>query len=492
MKIYLRGHDYRYASEQILLTMFPGERPEYPPEELEGDRTVITLSFGKYMAVAGCKLYLGGKVYKGKATVRKNALTGKLVSDRLLQRIVKLSFYRAALPAVGKKPVWGALTGIRPGKIMSNYLESGMSENAALNRFCREYDVSRERATLCLDTASAALDLKREISPKDICLYVGIPFCPSRCAYCSFVSQSVEKSMDLIPPFLEALDKEIEATAKIAYKHGLRVISVYIGGGTPTILDETQLGALLANIARRFDLTGLREYTVEAGRPETITDAKLAVLKKHGVGRISVNPQTMEDGVLNNIGRKHTSGDIISALSKVRKAGSFAVNMDLIAGLPGDTPEGFERTLEKVLGLEPENITIHTLSLKKGSSIMTRGTALPSPSEVGAMLDLAGMNLRSGGYRPYYLYRQKYMSGGFENVGWSKPGFNGVYNICIMEELTSIISMGGGASTKLVTKTGRIERLFAPKYPLEYIQKISETVSDKSEIEEFYNGLQSF
>lgn len=492
MKIYLHGHDYRYAAEQILLTMFPSERPEYPREETSENRTVITLSCGDIMATASCRLFLSGTVYRGKASVRKDALTDKLIRDRLYQRIIKLSFYRAALKAVDHKPVWGALTGIRPGKIMSSFLESGMSKKAALSRFCREYDVTRERARLCLDTSSAALNLKSGISPKDICLYIGIPFCPSRCAYCSFVSQSVEKSTDLIQPFLEALKKEISATAAVVNRLGLRVIAVYIGGGTPTILEARQLDDLLESLERAFDLSGLREYTVEAGRPETINADKLDSLKRHNVGRISVNPQTMEDAVLEAIGRGHKAGDIITALSKVRQAGDLIVNMDLIAGLPGDTVNGFSRTLDKVMSLGPENITIHTLSLKKGSAIMTQGSAIPGPSDVGAMLDLAGMKLRFAGYTPYYLYRQKFISGGFENVGWSKPGFNGIYNICIMEELTSIISMGGGASTKLITGTGRIERIFAPKYPLEYIQKIEEIVSDKSGIEEFYNELQSF
>ena len=268
---------------------------------------------------------------------------------------------------------------------------------------------------------------------------------------------------------------------------GLRIKSFYMGGGTPTTLSAAQLDELCAWLAAEFDLSSLREYTVEAGRPDTITEEKLRVLRRHGVDRLSVNPQTMDDAVLAAIGRKHTAADIISALAAVRRVGGFAVNMDLIAGLPGDTPAQFEDTLEKVLALSPENITVHTLSLKKGSRITLEGLAIPGAAEVSAMLDLAGQRLRAADYAPYYLYRQKFMSGGFENVGWAKPGCVNLYNICIMEELCSILAMGGGGSTKLIRPDqGRNLRLMAPKYPLEYIESIDRTCADKNSIGEFY------
>ncbi|MBO5557070.1 MAG: radical SAM protein, partial [Oscillospiraceae bacterium] len=235
------------------------------------------------------------------------------------------------------------------------------------------------------------------------------------------------------------------------------------------------------------DLSALREYTVEAGRPDTITEEKLRTLRRHGVDRVSVNPQTMSDRVLSVIGRRHTAADIRTALEAVRRVGGFAVNMDLIAGLPGDSPEGFSRTLDQVLALGPENVTVHTLSLKKGSRITLEGTPLPDAEAVGRMLDEAGRRLREADYTPYYLYRQKFMSGGFENVGWTRPGFENLYNICIMEELCSILAMGGGGSTKLIRPGGgRNIRLMAPKYPEEYITGIEKTCADKETIRRFY------
>lgn len=496
MKLYLIGHNYKYAAEQVLLMLFPEERPEYPDTDAPGtDGCRIALHRSRVWCTATCRLTRTGTVYTGTARVRTAELRDTLTENRLLQKIVKLAFYRAALAAGRDKPVWGALTGIRPGKLLTRRLEAGMSPQAALGDFCRAYDVDRDRAALCLDTALASRKVQQILGKRDICLYVGIPFCPTRCAYCSFVSNSVEKSMKLIAPFLEALLQELDATAEAVRRLDLRVIAIYMGGGTPTTLSAPELDMLCGRIRARFDLSALREYTVEAGRPDTITTEKLAVLRAYGVDRISVNPQTMSDHVLEVIGRRHTAADIGRALELVRAAGGFAVNMDLIAGLPADTPAGFSRTLDAVLALEPENITVHTLALKKGSRITLAVTdggdaALPAPVQAGAMLTEAMSRLRSAGYAPYYLYRQKFMSGGFENVGWTRPGFDSLYNICIMEELCSIISTGGGASTKLVDAgTGRIERIFAPKYPQEYIAGIAKTIADKQKAEDFYHAL---
>ena len=487
MRLYLKGHDYKYAVEQMLLTMFPEERPEYPEGKPAGDRLEIRLSRGPRYTTAGCSLWRDGQVFRGRAAAVLPPNAAPLEADRVRQRLVKNAIYRAALKSGVKKPAWGALTGVRPGKLLAGLLNEGLSEQQALKAFIRDYDVSPERAALCLDTSRETLKAMAALGPRDICLYVGIPFCPTRCAYCSFVSQSVEKSMKLIAPFHQALRREIAATAAQVKALGLRVVSVYMGGGTPTTLSAAQLDELCAWLAAEFDLSSLREYTVEAGRPDTITEEKLRVLRRHGVDRLSVNPQTMDDAVLAAIGRKHTAADIISALAAVRRVGGFAVNMDLIAGLPGDTPAQFEDTLEKVLALSPENITVHTLSLKKGSRITLEGLAIPGAAEVSTMLDLAGQRLRAADYAPYYLYRQKFMSGGFENVGWAKPGYVNLYNICIMEELCSILAMGGGGSTKLIRPDqGRNLRLMAPKYPLEYIESIDRTCADKNSIGEFY------
>ena len=487
MKLYFFGHDYRYAAEQILLTLFPNERPEYPGGSPEGDRMEIRLSRGAQYITATCALHRGGSVWHGRAAVKAALLDGELLTDRYCQRLIKNAVYRAALASGVQRPAWGALTGVRPGKLFCPLLNSGLSESEAVHEFIEKYDVTPERAQLCLDTSRETLSAAAGLGAKDVCLYVGIPFCPTRCAYCSFVSQSVEKSMKLIPPFLDALEKEVSATAAEVKKLGLRVISIYMGGGTPTTLSASQLDRLCTQLEQEFDLSALREYTVEAGRPDTITDDKLRVLRRHGIGRISVNPQTMSDSVLEAIGRKHTAADIVTALGKVRAVGGFDVNMDLIAGLPADSAEGFAATMEQVLALAPENITVHTLSLKKGSRITLEGAQLPTAGEVGSMLDYAGRSLRAAGYRPYYLYRQKFMSGGFENVGWAKGDTVNLYNICIMEELCSILAMGGGGSTKLIRAgDGRNIRLMAPKYPLEYINSIDKTCEDKKKISQFY------
>lgn len=489
MKLYLVGHDCRYAAEQTLLTLFPAEKPEYPDGAPRGDRCELVMRRGGDYTTCTCRLIIGGARHTGRAAIKNTSLRDEITENRLKQRIVKLAFYRAALRSGVPRPEWGSLTGVRPGKLLSAYLKSGPSERTAVSRFRREYGVSRARAALCLDAARAASAAEKSLGPRDICLYVGIPFCPTRCAYCSFVSQSVEKSMKLVPPFLEALSADIEATAAAVSAAGLRPVSLYMGGGTPTTLSAPQLDALCAKLAEAFDLSALREYTVEAGRPDTITAEKLRVLRDHGVTRISVNPQTMQDPVLEAIGRRHTAADILTALETARAVGGMDVNMDLIAGLPADTPEGFADTLEKVLALAPENITVHTLAMKRGSRLMGSGADLPSAETVGRMLDLAGSRLRQQGYAPYYLYRQKFMSGGFENVGWSLPGHTNLYNICIMEELRSIVAMGAGGSTKLVGAAGRIKRLIAPKYPLEYIGGTEKLRADKKEIEVFYNGV---
>lgn len=490
MKIILINNDYKYAAEQMLLTLFPGEKPVFAEPGEDGDRAEITLFTAYKHSSAMCRLHIGDKEYRGRASITTEFLNDDLERERRMQRIIKLAFYRAGTRALGKEPVWGALTGIRPGKLMSQLLETGLTDNSALKRFCKDFCVSQERAELCLDTAHASINCAESLEKGDICLYIGIPFCPTRCAYCSFVSQSVEKSMKLIEPFLEALYREIDETAKVTESLDLRVISVYLGGGTPTTLSEEQLDTLLGRLHEKFDLSACREITVEAGRPDTITAEKLQVLSKRGVTRISVNPQSMNDDVLNAIGRFHTAEDIENAFKLARETANFDINMDLIAGLPSDTEESFRKSLERVIALEPQNITVHTLAMKKGSAITLGDYELPSAEAVEKMLDYAKELLEDKNYAPYYLYRQKYMSGGFENVGWTKPCHDNIYNICIMEELCSIISMGGGASTKLCTGTGRIERVFAPKYPQEYIERIDKVIADKQKIIDFYKELE--
>ena len=474
------------------MTLFPGEKPEYPAESPQGRRMEIALTRSARFTTAVCRYHDGEGSFRGRAAVRNELLTDTVRTDSLCQQIIKLAIYRAVLRAGHPKPFWGALTGVRPGKLMYPLLLSGLSEREALRRFETDYDVSHGRAQLCLDAARATLRIDRRLQPRDVCLYVGIPFCPTRCAYCSFVSQSTEKSMALIPPFLEALDREIDAAAEQLRLAELRIVSLYMGGGTPTTLAAGQLERLLTKLETAFDLSGLTECTVEAGRPDTITEEKLRALRRCGTDRISVNPQTMSDTVLDAIGRRHSAADILEALRLVREVGGFAVNMDLIAGLPTDTADSFFRTMDTVLGLSPENITVHTLSIKRGARLRFGEETLPTDGEVKAMLDYANQGLRRNGYAPYYLYRQKNMSGGFENTGWTKPGNENLYNIAIMEELCSILALGAGGSTKLVRRDGgKNERFVAPKYPTEYIADIERICREKEKISRFYGSAES-
>ena len=487
MELHLIGHDYKYAAEQSLLTLFPGCKPEYPDTPGKGDRITVRCSRGDTWTTMTTVIRKDGRRGQGAARVGTHLLTDEpFVTDRHLQRLLRQSFYKAALDWGITPPEWGALTGVRPTKLMTGILRDCATDRAAAARFRDKYFTSQARADLCVRTAHYSMDAEAALPEKGVCLYVGIPFCPTRCAYCSFVSHSVEKSMKLVSPFFEALMEEIDATAAQVKALGLVPVSIYMGGGTPTTLSAAQLDRLLTKLEQCFDLSHVTENTVEAGRPDTITREKLEVLKAHGVSRISVNPQTMTDSVLDAIGRKHTAADILDAFAMVREVGGMAINMDLIAGLPTDTPESFRRTMDIVMELAPENITVHTLSLKKGARLMDEGGDIPTPASVKEMVDYAHACLYAGGYDPYYLYRQKNMSGGFENTGWSKPGYENLYNICIMEELCSIIAMGAGGSTKLVREGGKIDRIFAPKYPNEYIANISKTCSDKGKIGEFY------
>ncbi len=492
MELFFRNHDYKYAIEQIMLMLFPGERPVYPdrmPPEGLPLYAVVTLDEDSERFYALTDLFQNGVRYEGRASVFRQELTDPILSLRAQQRILKESFYRASVQLLGKKPVWGALSGVRPARLMRAVLRETPDDAHAMARFMELYDVSPGRTALCLDAAKQAAEADRQLEQRDVCLYISIPFCPTRCAYCSFVSQSVEKSMALIPPYLEALRKDLFATAAAVEEAGLRVVSVYFGGGTPTTLSPEQLGRLLELLFDEFDLSFCREVTVEAGRPDTITGEKLAVLSEFGVNRVSVNPQSMSDRVLAAIGRRHSAADVIDALALVKSAGSFTVNMDVIAGLPEDSLKDFRETVELVLRMEPENITVHTLTLKRGSRITTEGIHLPSGREVGEMLEQAEHLLRRRDYRPYYLYRQKYMSGGYENVGWTRPGKENLYNICVMEELRSVISMGAGASTKLTVGDGRLQRMLSPKYPREYMDSIHKVCADKERIVDFYRSL---
>ena len=489
MKLTFRGHDDRYAVEQSLLAFFPEERPVYEGED--GPRHAeVTLHQGAVYATGVTALTYDGKTARASARVSLAGAADEYERERLRQRALKLSFFRAARDITGATPSWGALTGIRPAKLVRTMLEEGYTPARADRELRDVYCVSPARRRLALESAQAGLRAKRDLKPNDISLYIGIPFCPTRCAYCSFVSASVEKSLALIPPYLEALTAEVEAAGRMVRETGLRVKSFYMGGGTPTTLSAGQMDALLTAVNKAFDLSGCVEYCIEAGRPDTIDREKLQVLLDHGADRISVNPQSLEPEVLRAIGRQHSPEDIEKAMTLATSMGFPHVNMDLIAGLPADTPEGFRRTLDKCLTFGADNITVHTLSLKKGSRILLEGLPIPTAEAVAEMLDYADPALRARGFAPYYLYRQKYMSGSFENVGWCISGAEGLYNIYIMEELHSILSLGAGGSTKMVdAQRNRIERVFHPKFPLEYIQRPEKLAENLESFRRFHESM---
>jgi len=490
MKLELIGHDHKYVVEQSLLALFPEERPVYERVDRAVDQrwAIITVADQEDSCSVTTELAWDGTTAPYTKTV---PLSGDdYAREGQRRRAIGLSFFGAAHAVTGMTPPWGSLTGIRPAKVATELLEQGLSEAEADKVLEETYFVTPERRRLCLDAARCSMEADKGLKKEEISLYLGIPFCPTRCSYCSFVSNSVEKTFKLIAPYLEAVHAEIDSAADMVQSLGLKVKSFYMGGGTPTTISAEQMDRLLTHLQQRFDLQGMAEVTVEAGRPDTITREKLQVLKAHGVERISVNPQTMEDHVLRAIGRRHTAEDIVKTMELVDEIGFPHVNMDLIVGLPEDTVEGFRRTLDRVIAFGTDNLTIHTLSLKKGSRITLEGTRLPTVEEVGEMLSYADPVLREKGFAPYYLYRQKYQSGSFENVGWSKPGGEGLYNIYIMEELHSILSLGAGGSTKMVDRAAnRIERVFNFKFPQEYLQRPEKLVENQKAFYEFHRAM---
>ncbi len=380
------------------------------------------------------------------------------------------------------KSPWGILTGIRPVKIACKQMKSGLSARDTVEYFINEFGATREKAELAVRVAEIELPIIDSMDKKGISIYIGIPFCPTRCLYCSFVSNSVASSAKYIPDYLECLKKEIKYTANIIKQNKNIVESVYIGGGTPTTLSAEQLAFLFDAVFSEFDLSKNKEFTVEAGRPDTITVDKLKTIKQYEINRISINPQSMNRKTLEVIGRNHTPEQIREAYFMARDCGIDCINMDLIAGLPGETVDMFKYTVEDVERLNPENTTVHTMSVKRSSRLneTLMDYNLSDDTKVAEMVDFAYHTITSNGKNPYYLYRQKNMLGNLENVGYAKPGTESLYNIYIMEEVQTIISLGCGGVTKTVDRaTDRIERIFNVKEPKDYIERIDEMLHRK-------------
>ena len=396
------------------------------------------------------------------------------------KNLIKREIYSFLSSETGKTPPWGILTGVRPVKLTGEIFERTGIEKSVFHELLDTYLLSREKAELLINTYKYQQKVCGKAEPSSVGVYIGIPFCPTRCLYCSFTSNQVPDNE--IARYLEALKKEIEYTGRRMRETGLWPESIYIGGGTPTTLTAGQLDRLLTAVEDNMDLSRTGEFTVEAGRPDTITLEKLKVIKKHGVQRISINPQSMKERTLELIGRSHSPDDIVKAFEKSASAGISAVNADVIAGLPEEEPEDFAETLKRILELDPENITVHTLAVKRASRLveMDRDYHYRQSERVKKMLEISKEMLAGAGYMPYYLYRQKHMAGAFENVGYCKEGTPCIYNIRIMEERQTVLALGAGGISKMYyPDENRLERVpNVSNYEI-YISRLDEMLDRK-------------
>lgn len=485
MIISVIDHGFKYETEKLCRIFFPNEEFVFTDSAADGEldyiNTRVACANGRDALVSADISYSGNKRQS-----QRIVYYGDDAFEKKCERALALCLYDVMKEVTGYTPPWGILTGVRPAKLMSSY-RADMDGETAKRIFTDELMVSREKTELAFEVAekeSYIISLSRDNS---FSLYVSVPFCPTRCSYCSFVSHSNASAQKLIPQYVELLCREIEITGRIASELGLKAESVYYGGGTPTVLTAQQLERVMDSVSRNFDLSGIREYTVEAGRPDSITPEKLKVIKSGGADRISINPQTFHDDILNLIGRRHTSAETFEAFEQARRAGIGNINMDLIAGLPTDTAEGFAQSLDITASLDPESITVHTLALKRSARLVTDEKKSVDAQNICEMLGGVRKKLYPLGYRPYYMYRQSKTAGNMENVGWAKEGFESFYNVFMMEECHTVLGVGGAAVTKL-KKPGmpEIERIFNYKYPYEYIERFDRLMERKGRIHEFY------
>lgn len=483
MTLYCINKSYRYELEKLLRLFVPDERITIEKELPDGE-IPVPYAFVQYdsdMSVICAGLDTGdGPKERARRLSSEDTNAEIALASELFELLCEEFSYR---------PSWGILTGVRPGKLMSS-LRAGMGDGDALSYFENIFKVSGKKAELALEVAKAEEKIVSLSVPESFSLYVSIPFCPTRCAYCSFVSHSVSSQSlkKSIPRYVELMCEEIRHTGRIAKENGLRLESVYWGGGTPTTLDAPLLRNIFDAIGSSFDLSTVREYTVEAGRPDTITKEKLIELKEHGAKRICINPQTFNDAVLARIGRCHTSRQTVEAYEKARSLGFDNINADLIAALPGDTPESFSDSVQTAIALGFDSITVHTLSKKSSSYLATNKIEIKQTALLTAdMLRRADLFLRAASYKPYYMYRQSKTVGNFENVGWAKEKKECLYNVFMMEECHSVFAVGAGAVTRLREPKGPyIERIYNFKYPYEYLTGFDEILARKNRISEFY------
>lgn len=485
MQIYLSDNPYLYDVEQTAMTLMPSRSPRAVSEMPEvidrgADYAVSKLTRTRKGVVASFTLCLDGKTVTETCREKIEDVSAD-EADSLARHAVRRSVFKAYSTLTGDKPAWGALSGVRPAKLARKLISSGLSPEEAVNRLKRGYYLREDKARFAVDGAVYAVDLLKETEKKDVAVYVGIPFCPTRCAYCSFISKTAPGAdAETVVEYLSCLHREIEATGAALNEAGARVRAVYIGGGTPTFLSAEQLDALLEKLNESLTLSEDCEFTVEAGRPDTLTEARLEAIVSGGATRISVNPQSFSNRVLAGIGRSHSAEAVYEAYRLARRYENLEINMDLIAGLPGDSIAGFAQSVSSAVSLSPDNITVHTLAMKKGSTFAERHQSQMSSELISGMIEVAWEILRESGYKPYYLYRQKYSGGSFENVGWARDEHICRYNIYMMEELLPVAAMGAGAVTKLIGGEGsKIDRLINPKYPVDYCSAIEDILEKK-------------
>jgi len=472
MKLRVTGINPYYV-QTLCMIFFPGEK--YTDEDDGGGCMEVSVKTDANGAAAHAVLTRGGKRAESSRTVAAR-------EDLTAERTAKIAVGHVVLATAGElvhyRPSWGMLTGVRPSKVATDLLLRGVSKTRVRRLLASDYMVIPKKAALATDVALYEQRIIGDPDRRDCSVYISIPFCPTRCSYCSFVSYTSKRLLSLIPDYLPLLEREIREKIALIRDMGLHVRTIYIGGGTPTILTADQLRSLLSVIGESTDVSTLGEFTLESGRPDTIDAEKMAVARDAGVTRVCVNPQTLCDGVLQGIGRCHTVADFYHAYDIARRSGIQCINTDLIVGLPGDDFGTFSATIEAILGLAPENITVHTFCVKRAAEILRQGNRVYNlrGGDAGKCVDYSQLRAAESGYVPYYMYRQKNMVGNFENVGFAKEGTEGLYNIYMMEEVHSIIAAGAGAVTKLVAyepplsgKKSVIRRIANPKYPYEYL-----------------------
>ena len=476
----LKGHDWTYNIEDVVRLFLGFEKPVYVSEfqntGLFLDSEVSKTNEGYFVINT---LYNEGTVFsKIDSTVELGNASECLKRAR---KEFKRQLYILLSQYLKKELPWGTFTGIRPAKTVHELMEAGLDEESIKERLRNFYLISERKTNLVYEVAKNELPVIKTTGPKKIGLYIGIPFCPTRCLYCSFTSNPIDKYNDKVVKYIEALKKELTATWELIKEKGWQVQSIYMGGGTPTSISHEELDMLLSHLCSTYDLSHMIEFTIEAGRPDSITHEKLETIKKYPVNRISINPQTMNDKTLELIGRKHSAEDVRKAFFMARDHGFSNINMDIIIGLPEEKLVDFEYTLSEIEKLSPENLTVHSLAVKRASRLKENlDTYDLENKDAELMVDASYQSAKRMGMSPYYLYRQKNMVGNLENTGYCKVGFENNYNVQMMEETQTIIAVGAGAVTKaLFNSENRIERAGNVKNVDDYINRIDEMIQRK-------------